>query len=82
MSTTVEFWFELASSYSYPAAMRIEATAQAEPLKQRVRANTERATALGLFGAPSFRVGEELFWGSDRLDEALAWAQGRHPLQR
>lgn len=67
------------------AAARIEA-AQAEPLKQCLRQNTEQAQALGLFGAPSFRVGDErsgheLFWGSDRLDDALAWAQQRHPLQ-
>ncbi len=63
------------------------AAAQAEPLKQRLRENTTRAAALGLFGAPSFRVGDvqsgyELFWGNDRLDEALAWALGRHALQR
>jgi 2-hydroxychromene-2-carboxylate isomerase len=58
------------------------AAVQAEPLKQRLRENTERAATLGLFGAPSFRVGDELFWGNDRLDDALAWAQRRHPLQR
>jgi 2-hydroxychromene-2-carboxylate isomerase len=29
----------------------------------------------GLFGAPSFTVGDELFWGNDRLETALAWAQ-------
>ncbi|MES0873732.1 2-hydroxychromene-2-carboxylate isomerase [Sinimarinibacterium thermocellulolyticum] len=63
------------------------AAAQSAPLKQRLRENTERAAALGLFGAPSFRVGDEdtgceLFWGNDRLDEALAWARGAHALQR
>jgi 2-hydroxychromene-2-carboxylate isomerase len=30
--------------------------------------------ARGLFGAPSFIVGDELFWGNDRLETALAWA--------
>lgn len=30
--------------------------------------------ARGIFGAPSFFVDGELFWGNDRLDEALAWA--------
>ena len=34
----------------------------------------EHAAELGLFGAPSFRVGEELFWGNDRLADALDWA--------
>ncbi|MEO0786484.1 MAG: 2-hydroxychromene-2-carboxylate isomerase, partial [Pseudomonadota bacterium] len=31
----------------------------------------------GLFGAPSFTVGEELFWGDDRLEDAIAWAKRR-----
>ncbi len=38
-------------------------------------ANTEAALAAGVFGVPTFVVGEELFWGQDRLDfvaEALA----------
>jgi len=34
----------------------------------------ETAAARGIFGAPSFLVGDELFWGNDRLDDAVAWA--------
>ena len=30
--------------------------------------NTDRAIALGVFGAPSYVVGDEMFWGQDRLD--------------
>ena len=41
-----------------PAA-RIDA-AQTPPLKDRLREQTGEAAALGLFGAPSFRVGDEL----------------------
>jgi len=41
--------------------------------KDRLRRRTAEAEALGLFGAPHFIVGDELFWGNDRLDEALAW---------
>ncbi len=41
--------------------------------KQELRAQTERAAARGIFGAPSFVVNGELFWGNDRLEEALAW---------
>lgn len=48
--------------------------------KQALRRQTEQATELGLFGAPSFRVGEELFWGNDRLEDALDWARGLRPL--
>ena len=35
------------------------------PIKTRLREQTERAQALGLFGAPSFIVGDELFWGHE-----------------
>lgn len=44
-------------------------------VKQRLRAQTETAKTLGIFGAPSFVVGDELFWGNDRLADALAWAR-------
>lgn len=42
--------------------------------KELLRANVEDAQAKGIFGAPSFTVDEELFWGDDRLEEALDWA--------
>lgn len=47
--------------------------AQGREAKARLRANTERAMALGIFGAPSFVAVGELFWGNDRLETALAW---------
>jgi 2-hydroxychromene-2-carboxylate isomerase len=50
------------------------ARAASPEVKNGLRAQTERAVSLGIFGAPSFLVGEELFWGNDRLEEALAWA--------
>lgn len=53
----------------------IMARAQADANKLALRCQTERAAELGLFGAPSFRVGEELFWGNDRLADALEWAR-------
>jgi 2-hydroxychromene-2-carboxylate isomerase len=55
-------------------ADQILAEAQAEPNKLRLRAQTELARAKGIFGAPTFFVGEEMFWGNDRLDDALAYA--------
>lgn len=42
--------------------------------KQALRRQTEEATAKGLFGAPSFTAGNELFWGDDRFEQALDWA--------
>jgi 2-hydroxychromene-2-carboxylate isomerase len=41
--------------------------------KQALRSQTERAAELGIFGAPSFVVAGELFWGNDRLEDALDW---------
>ncbi len=48
--------------------------AQTTENKHALRLATEEAGRLGIFGAPSFRVGDELFWGDDRLEDALAWA--------
>ncbi|MFZ5439650.1 MAG: 2-hydroxychromene-2-carboxylate isomerase [Myxococcota bacterium] len=49
--------------------------AESEPVKRQLRAFTDDAAALGLFGAPNAVVQGELFFGQDRLDDALAWAQ-------
>ena len=51
--------------------------AQAEPVKQRLRDQTEQARCRGIFGAPTFFVGNEMFWGNDRLDDALLFASER-----
>lgn len=51
----------------------ILAQAQSAEAKEKLRAQTERAAALGIFGAPSFIAGGELFWGNDRLAAALDW---------
>ena len=42
--------------------------------KLALRQQTEAAQARGIFGAPTFFVGDEMFWGDDRLDDALAHA--------
>lgn len=52
-----------------PAATLAEA-AHADN-KALLRANTEAAQQRGIFGAPTFIVGDELFWGDDRLEDAL-----------
>ncbi len=46
--------------------------------KDRLRRQTEEAFELDIFGAPTFIVGGEMFWGNDRLEQALAWAEGIH----
>ncbi|WP_042426552.1 2-hydroxychromene-2-carboxylate isomerase [Comamonas granuli] len=51
----------------------------AEPaVKDRLKENTVRAVERGVFGAPTFFVGRQMFWGQDRLafvDQALAAAE-------
>jgi 2-hydroxychromene-2-carboxylate isomerase len=44
--------------------------------KQRLRQQTEDAQELGIFGAPSFLARGDLFWGDDRLEQALMTAAG------
>jgi len=53
----------------------ILARAESPELKPRLRQQTERAEMLGIFGAPSFVVAGELFWGNERLDQAIEWAR-------
>jgi 2-hydroxychromene-2-carboxylate isomerase len=43
-----------------------------EPVKQALRANTDKALAAGVFGVPTLQVGDALFWGNDAHDFALA----------
>ena len=51
------------------------ARARSAEIKARLRAVTEEAERAGVFGAPSFvTAAGELFWGQDRIAEALAWA--------
>lgn len=56
-----------------PAAELIQ-QAQTEQNKQHLRTQTALAKQRGVFGAPTFFVGDEMFWGNDRLDEALILA--------
>ena len=55
-----------------PGAKLVE-QAQTPENKQRLRKHTQRAIELGIFGAPSFVVDGELFWGNDRVEDALTW---------
>ena len=54
---------------------KVLADANTQDNKDRLKKQTDDAIACGVFGAPSFTVGEELFWGNDRLEDALAWAK-------
>lgn len=39
--------------------------------RQQLQDNWQESQALGLIGVPSFQIGEELFWGSDRIEYVL-----------
>jgi 2-hydroxychromene-2-carboxylate isomerase len=65
-------------SLGRPAGQLLARAATAE-VKERLKAQTADAMARGIFGAPSFTVGTELFWGNDRLDQALQWAKRAAP---
>lgn len=55
------------------AALGVDpAAAQGEATKAELRANTEAAIAAGVYGVPTLAVGEDLFWGNDAHDFALA----------
>jgi 2-hydroxychromene-2-carboxylate isomerase len=61
-----------------PAAQILSA-AQAEPVKSRLRQQTEEARTRGIFGAPTFFADGEMFWGNDRLEDALQFASKQMP---
>ena len=43
--------------------------------RNRYAAQTDVARELGIFGSPTFVSEGEIFWGDDRFEDALAWAQ-------
>ena len=47
--------------------------------KQALRAATNEALERGVFGVPTFAVGDELFWGHDRLGHLLGRLEGELP---
>lgn len=54
--------------------------ADSAEIRQLLRRQTAEAEGKGIFGAPTFVTPDgELFWGDDRLDQALAWASARRP---
>jgi 2-hydroxychromene-2-carboxylate isomerase len=64
---------EVLDQLGLPARPLLDA-AQSDTHKLKLRQQTEAALARGIFGAPTFFVGDEMYWGNDRLDDALACA--------
>jgi len=55
-------------------AAALLAAAQSDDNKARLRTRSEEARARHLFGAPTFFVGDAMYWGNDRLSDALTFA--------
>lgn len=54
--------------------------AQSEEKKAELRLQSEEAIRRKIFGAPVFFVNDEMFWGNDRLEDALEYAsRSKHP---
>ena len=49
--------------------------AQSEGNKKAFLDHVEQAIARGIFGVPTVVVGDELFWGNDKLEEAFEWVE-------
>ncbi len=60
-------------------AQAVLSRAESPEVKAALRANTARARASGVFGAPNCLVGDELFFGQDRIADAIAWATSSRP---
>ena len=54
------------------------AQANTQEIKDTLKAQTDEAIKRGIFGAPSFTVDDELFWGNDRLEESVSVANNMH----
>jgi 2-hydroxychromene-2-carboxylate isomerase len=52
---------------------RVIASAATPEIGAAYETATDTARDLGIFGSPTFQVEHELFWGDDRLDDAIAW---------
>jgi len=52
---------------------QILALAGTPEIKASLLSETGVARGLGIFGSPTFAVGREIFWGDDRLDDAISW---------
>jgi 2-hydroxychromene-2-carboxylate isomerase len=52
---------------------RVLSAAQTGRIEERYKRDTEEAKTLGVFGSPTFVVDGEVFWGDDRLEDAIDW---------
>ena len=54
---------------------KVIARANSKEIRERYEAETDVARQLGVFGSPTFVWDSEIFWGDDRLEDAIDWAK-------
>lgn len=86
---TYRLWFELGQfcgeepnlsasiEHAGEEPERVLSEASSEAIVAALQSATEEAMDLGVFGAPTFAVGKDLFWGNDRMEDAVCWAKTR-----
>jgi 2-hydroxychromene-2-carboxylate isomerase len=52
---------------------RVMSLANGEDIERALISETNEARSLGVFGSPTFVVGDQIFWGDDRLEDAVNW---------
>jgi len=64
--SSLEVLADIATTLGHDAKQLLEATAD-DTVKAKLKEVTGEAMSRGVFGAPTFFVGDEMFWGGDRL---------------
>jgi 2-hydroxychromene-2-carboxylate isomerase len=72
--TDIDVIAELASGLGIDAKTLVPAL-QDQSIKDRLKAETQAAIDRGVFGSPFIFVGDEPFWGNDRLDQLDRWLE-------
>jgi len=57
------------------APARVVAQANSDAVHDRYALETDVARKMGIFGSPTFACGAEIFWGDDRLEDAVEWCK-------
>jgi 2-hydroxychromene-2-carboxylate isomerase len=82
-------WFQLGEEPSLPPSLpstlrqigqdpkRVLAASESEAIGVAYKEATDEARSLNVFGSPTFVVAGEVFWGDDRLEDAVRWAKTR-----
>lgn len=72
--SSIDIISECLSALGQDAKKTID-SANAQHSKDKLFEQTERAKQKKIFGAPTLMVGDEIFWGNDRLESAIQWAK-------